>query len=1026
MCGIAGFIDPNTPTDERLSAVRGMCDAMVHRGPDDQGIAAQGPAVIGSRRLAIFDPANGHQPMRTPDGRYTLVLNGAIYNFRELEEELARAGWTFRTNCDTEALLAAFAHWGPSCVSRLRGMFAFAVWDGREQALHLARDAFGVKPLYYRHDGSRLLFASEIKALRASGAFALEVEPAAVSDYLAWLAVPAPRTLFRGVFSLRPGEQAVFKGGRLDIRSWWSFRTIPHDSGRRASRGAFVRELRERLEDSIRSHVLADVPVGAFLSGGLDSAVIAGLMGRAMGGRLRTFTLGFGEEGCSEAAEAEATARHLGTEHQTRILTGSEVADGIERFLDACDQPTGDGINTYHVSQTARAGGVTAALSGLGGDELFGGYPSFRQIRRLDFWIGKWRLLPAGIRRGLCDRMDRGGPAGQKLADILRNARDAHEIASLQRRVFGDARRRSLLSRDALAALADTRPFHPELAAMRADLPDAGPADAASAWELRTYMADVLLRDSDVMSMSHSLELRVPFVDRPFVEWLWRQPPEWRITPRRPKSALADAAADLLPPGMRSREKRGFSLPMALWMRRELRPFLDETFSDSSIARSGLFEAAAVRDSWRRFREGGDGRDWSRVWSLAVLIAIVNRRTPPAPAPSPAPPGTVRRTQGARSPSVPIHEDAPARAVPARHKVSTLVMAPEVFASHGGIARAVHLYLKALCDDGIESDRGVKLISLNDSALDSRDVRRYTGGTLDDWFVCAGRKLRFVRESFRMVRGCDRVVCGHVAQLPVAWLLSLLHPRLRTYVIAHGIEVWRPFTFLERRALRGAARIFCVSDFTRRNMEAYYRPRAGQAVVLPNAIDPAFAIEPGIRLADCPPVIVTVARLLFADRYKGVEHLISAMPRVRAEAPGAQLRVVGSGDDLPRLQSVARNLGILGNGVEFLGRLDDKSLARELRGCRLFALPSGREGFGIVYLEAMAHGRPCLAARAGGAPEVITEDTGVLVEFANVPAIAAGCVAALKRDWKEPDILARAGHFSFEAFKERLAPLFAP
>jgi len=1030
MCGIAGLIDPSLSPDDRSSIVGRMCAAMVHRGPDDLGVESRDDATLGVRRLAIFDPANGHQPMHTPDGRFTIVFNGAIYNFHELRAELAAAGRSFRTNCDTEVLLAACAQWGQDCLRRLRGMFAFALWDSAERTLTLARDPFGIKPLYYRQDGDRLLFASEINALRASGVFAAEIDPLSVSDYLGWLAVPAPRTIFRGIFSLRPGECATFSRGRFDIRSAWNFRSIAADEPPCESREEFIRELRARLDDSTRAHMLADVPIGAFLSGGLDSAVIAGLMTRATGGRLRTFSIGFEESAYSEASAAEATARHLGAEHQTRVLTGAEVASDIGKFLSACDQPTGDGLNTYYASQTAREGGVTVALSGLGGDELFGGYPSFRQVPRIAGYLPWWRALPKGARAAIIGRLQKGGTRQRKLADFLAYARTIHEVSSMQRRVFSEPGRRALLGPAVLVALGDRPPFHPELSALKLDLVDAGAFELVSGWELHTYMADVLLRDSDVMSMRHSLELRAPFVDRVLIEWLWRQKSAFKSTPRHPKDALAEATADLLPPGLRHRPKQGFTLPLNLWMRRDLKPFLDETFSTRSIDQSGLFNRVAVQASWQRFLKQEDAPEWSRVWSLGMLIAFVNRAPPPKTV---APETAARKWEpstpanfGPRTVAGRIQPEIRRLGPEEKKKAAgfTLLLVPEIFSTVGGIARMLQLYLKALCELGVENNRGVRLLALNDTALDSRDTRRYMAGNLSDWFVCSGKKRRFVREALRMSRQCDQLVCGHVAQLPVAWAASRLNPRLRYYLVAHGIEVWRPFTLLEHIALRRATRIFCVSDFTRQELQKYCTIRAGRAVVLPNALDStAFTISPGTPLADCPPVILTVSRLTYADRYKGVEHLIAAMPAVRAAEPDAQLRIIGRGDDLPRLQGLARREGLLGTGVVFLGPLDDKALTNEMRACRLFALPSGREGFGIVYLEAMANGRPCLGARAGGVPEVITEDTGVLVEFGNVPAIANACIAALRWEWQETTIMEHARRFSYESFKQRLAAL---
>jgi asparagine synthase (glutamine-hydrolysing) len=628
MCGIAGFADAATSAFDREAAVGRMCAAMIHRGPDDGGMESREETTLGMRRLAIFDPANGHQPMQTPDGRFTMVFNGAIYNFRALQAELAGKGWAFRTECDTEVLLAAYAQWGVDCLPRLRGMFAFAVWDAHERTLRLARDPFGIKPLYYRRDGDRLLFASEINALLAARVFDGEIDPLAVADYLGWLAVPAPRTIYREVFSLRPGECATWRRGQWDLRPAWSFRAIPAAGRPCASREEFAEGLRAQLGDSIRAHMLADVPVGAFLSGGLDSAVIVGLMSHAAGARLKTFSIGFAEAGYSEAAAAAETARHFGTDHHERVLTGAEVAEDVEKLLAAYDQPTGDGINTYYVSQAAHASGVKAALSGLGGDELFGGYPSFRDLPRIARLLPWWGAVPDRVQGVLLAHLRRGGTRRRKLADFLFHARDLPELAAMQRRVFSASRSRSLLGPDVLAANTARSPFHPELGALRADLAGAGAFEIASAWELRTYMADVLLRDSDVMSMRHSLELRVPFVDRPLIEWLWRQPAAYKSTPGRPKDALAGAVGDLLPPAIRTRRKRGFTLPFALWMRRELKPFLDETFSAASVERSGLFQGSAVQACWRDFLEQQDARDWSRVWSLAVLIAFTNRRTP--------------------------------------------------------------------------------------------------------------------------------------------------------------------------------------------------------------------------------------------------------------------------------------------------------------------------------------------------------------------------------------------------------------
>ena len=633
MCGIAGILSPRLNPVAREDAVTRMVKREQHRGPDDRGLCSNGPATLGMCRLAIIDPANGHQPMTSPDGRFSLIFNGAIYNYRELQAGLAARGWIFRTNCDTEVLLAAYALDGAACLAQLRGMFAFAVWDAAEQKLFAARDPLGIKPLYYaRLPDSGVVFASELNALLASGQVAREIDPTSVGEYLAWFSVPAPRTIYRGIANLPPGHcLTVDATGRMQTAAWWHLPAPTAHPGRVTTNyHDFVHGLRHQLEDSIRAHRVADVPVGAFLSGGMDSTAVVGLMTRSGATRLKTFSLIFGEAGFSEQASARLAAQTFGTEHHEELITGARVATDLPRILASFDQPTGDGINTYYASQTARQGGVTVALSGLGGDELFGGYPSFRDLPRMNRLLPLWRRMPAGGRnRVIAYLRDRPDARSRKLADFLAHARDLHELASLQRRVLPESVRLPLLSPDVRSQTQRLGPNHPMLDDFAFELIGADPFQIISAWELRTYMADVLLRDSDVFSMAHSLELRVPFVDRVLLEWLWPQPAWFKYDPRRPKKALADATADLVPATIRNRRKQGFTLPFARWMLAELQPFLEETFSPVSLSGCPWLQPAEAVRVWQEYKVGRDPRAWSRVWTLAVLINFANRRPVP-------------------------------------------------------------------------------------------------------------------------------------------------------------------------------------------------------------------------------------------------------------------------------------------------------------------------------------------------------------------------------------------------------------
>lgn len=644
MCGIAGFVSLRHSPSAREAALARMLAAQAHRGPDDSGFATSGPASIGMRRLAIFDPANGRQPMVSPDGRHHLVFNGAIYNFRELRPAYTRRGWEFKTECDTEVLLAALVLDGPAVLPSLRGMFAFALWDALDRTLLLARDALGIKPLLYHADpAGPFLFASESRPLLASRHVPADLDPVAAGDFLRRLAIPAPRTLHAGIRALRAGEKLLLRPGRPpEVSAWWIPAAAVASARPRAglpppapTAAALRAELRSRLDDSIQAHLAADVPVGAFLSGGLDSAVVAGLMARHVGASLKTFSIVFDEKEFSEGDEAAATARHLGVSHHPHVLTGAAVANDLEKILAGLDQPTGDGLNTYYASQAARAGGVTVALSGLGADELFGGYPSFRRLPRLARWLPLWHALPGPLRASVLAGIERGGAtAGRTLAAALRVSRDPASLALAQRTVFSEPVLARLLAPACARPAGDpVHPAAPELASAWTEALAGRTADAPAPWpllaslaETRGYMADVLLRDSDEFSMRHSLELRVPFVDLPLVEWAWAQTPALLHPPgAAPKSQLAAACADLLPPALLARKKRGFTLPFARWLRGPLRPFMEETLGSASAARTGLFDPYLPGRLWRDFRDGRDDRAWSRVWSLAVLVHLANR-----------------------------------------------------------------------------------------------------------------------------------------------------------------------------------------------------------------------------------------------------------------------------------------------------------------------------------------------------------------------------------------------------------------
>lgn len=356
--------------------------------------------------------------------------------------------------------------------------------------------------------------------------------------------------------------------------------------------------------------------------------------------------------------------------------------------------------------------------------------------------------------------------------------------------------------------------------------------------------------------------------------------------------------------------------------------------------------------------------------------------------------------------------------------MTTLLLCPELFAREGGIQRILRLYLKALCD-AASTDDEVRLVVLNDRILPEEGLVRYGGDRLTQHHACNRRKVAFATQVARSSAGTDRIVCGHIGQLSIARLGRVRRSRVPYYLVAHGVEVWRPYNVAERLALRGARRILCVSDYTRREMQRHIRLPDSRFVVVPNALDPCFAPEAG----ECPtdpaePLILTVARLEPGENYKGVDHLIEALPAVRRAVGGVRLRVVGTGGDLERLQHLANEHGV-GGAVEFAGRVHDAALREAYRTCTLFALPSRNEGFGIVFLEAMAHGKPCLGARAGAVPEIVDAASGVLVQFGRVGELASALTWALQHSWNPDQIRSRAMEFSYPLFRERLSRALA-
>jgi asparagine synthase (glutamine-hydrolysing) len=618
MCGICGVVASEREGRPDPEAVARMSGRLVHRGPDDDGLFQEGRAALAARRLSIIDLAHGHQPIENEDRSAVVVQNGEIYNYRELKRELEGRGHRFATDCDTEVLVHLYEEEGERFVERLRGMFAIAIWDKRRQRLLLARDRFGIKPLYYRQADGGLSFASELKAMLEQPGFSREVDPRAVAAYLAFNSVPAPLTIFAEARKLPPGHLLTWQAGEIAIRRYARPGPVPADQVRRGSAEELAAELREVLDDSVRAHLVADVPVGVLLSGGVDSGGIAALASAHAGEPLRTFSIGFEESGFDELDRARLVAQRYGTDHHELVLRPDAV-DLLPKLVAAFDEPFGDSsaLPTYLVSELA-AGQVKVALSGEGGDELFGGYYTY-VADLLAPKVGRLAALAAPLAEALPSRHDRVGFDYKAKRFARAAALPPLERHHAWKEIFSPRRRAALVGEGDSAW--DPVDLYRE---RYAETAGAEPLARMQDVDLGIYLVDDLLVKTDRLSMAHSLELRVPFLDPKVAEFALALPTRLKVRGFAKKRLLRRAVEPLLPKQVVHGRKQGFSIPLAAWLRGPLEPWAREVLASATLERQGLLAPAAVTPLLDRHCSGRE--DLSRqIWGLMALTLWFDR-----------------------------------------------------------------------------------------------------------------------------------------------------------------------------------------------------------------------------------------------------------------------------------------------------------------------------------------------------------------------------------------------------------------
>jgi asparagine synthase (glutamine-hydrolysing) len=617
MCGICGVVAAERERGPDREAVARMSGRLVHRGPDDEGLFCEGPAALAARRLSIIDLAHGHQPIENEDGSAVVVQNGEIYNYRELKRELEGKGHRFATDCDTEVLVHLWEEEGERFVARLRGMFAIALWDKRRRRLLLARDRFGIKPLYYRHVDGELSFASELKAMLEQPGFSREIDPRAVSAYLAFNSIPAPLTIFAEARKLPPGHLLTYEGGEVELRRFARPGAVEGNE-RGGSEDELAAELREVLDDSVRAHLVADVRVGVLLSGGVDSGGLAALAGAHAGEPVRTFSIGFEEEGFDELSRARLVAERYGTDHH-ELIVRPDTVELLPKLVEAFDEPFGDSsaLPTYLVSELA-AGHVKVALSGEGGDELFGGYYTY-VADLLARRVGRLAPLARPLAEALPSRTDRVGFDYKAKRFARAAALPPLERHHAWKEIFSPQLRAELAGPG--AAGWDPVDLYRE---RYAETTGADPLARMQDVDLGIYLVDDLLVKTDRASMTHSLETRVPFLDPAVAEFAFSLPRRMKVRGFAKKRLLRKALAPLLPPEIVHGRKQGFSIPIAAWLRGPLEPFAREVLSPGALERQGLLEPAAVTPILDRHCAGQE--DLSRqIWGLMALTLWFDR-----------------------------------------------------------------------------------------------------------------------------------------------------------------------------------------------------------------------------------------------------------------------------------------------------------------------------------------------------------------------------------------------------------------
>ncbi len=962
MCRISGILD--RASGQVVADTISMRDAMRHGGPDNAGIYYDESASIafGHRRLSIIDLSDaGNQPMLDDSEQVVLTFNGEIYNYVSLRDELKSLGFHFKTQSDSEVIINSYLCWEERCFSKFKGMFAIAIYDKRRGKLILARDHAGIKPLYYYADDSCLYFASEIRGFKALGNKWQENDAWKIL-FLTYGYIPEPSTTLKEVYSLEKGSCKIFDIRTLQAQQIFFYKDNYLENINDPEEAKLL--LRSTLQSAVERHLVADAPIGLFLSGGIDSSILTILSKKYKKDNLFTLSIDFDDKNFSEQYYQDIIVKKVQPIHHSFVLNKVTFIEDFPDILQAMDQPSADGINTYFICKYAKQFGLKAVLSGLGADELLGGYPSFKKvnlIKRLKsvpdylFSVGNLPLKDKYKKLSFLKRKD---PVGEYL--FYRGYFNSRETARLLD--------------------CDIKEVNHVLSAVTVpkEISKLSDGNRVSYLESNFYMQGQLLKDTDVMSMWHSLEVRVPFLDIDLIKAIHSISSEIKFGNKQSKYLLIESFKDILPSEIWNRKKQGFLLPFKNWM------------SEEEVQRQLQVNNKSIRN---RFRSGK--LEWSRYWAYAVSEEFSVGGRPPL---------SVKKI---------------------------LFLNLTTFSHIGGIEKFNKCFLKALSE---LQDAGY-IRSKSISSYDSETDNKYYPSK--DYKGFKGRRSLFVIFSVLQARKYDKIVIGHINMGIVAFLIKLLYPAKKLIIITHGIEVWGKLSGFRKRALELSDVIITVSNFTKKQLVEIQKVDADRIRVFPNTIDPYFEIPNSFHknsdlrkrydLGMDSFVLFTLARISSSEKYKGYDIVLECLPVLLKDFPGMKYILGGKYDvtEGNRINNIIRKYS-LENNVKLLGYIDENELIEHYKMSDMFIMPSKKEGFGIVFIEAIVSGLPVIAGNHDGSTDALANgELGTLVNPESkdeiISAIRQNVLKEELTEVQKRELQQKAlYYFGFDKFKNRL------